>query len=63
MSTVEEWVVCGNQLQQFGSGLEQDSEPTREFEPIANISYGDYRIVSMNVNWGSMIFGIPSWVI
>jgi hypothetical protein len=34
--TFEEWVLCGNPLQQFGSGLELDPEPTREFGPVAN---------------------------
>jgi len=36
MSTFEERVMCGNPLQQFGSGLEPDPEPTREFGPVAN---------------------------
>ena len=29
-------VVCGNPLQRFGSGLEPDPEPIREFGPVAN---------------------------
>jgi len=36
MLTFEERVLCGNPLQQFGSGLEPDPEPTREFGPVAN---------------------------
>jgi len=38
MLTVEERVLCGNPLQRFGSGLEPDPEPTREFGPVANTS-------------------------
>jgi len=29
-------VLCGNPLQRFGSGLEPDPEPIREFGPVAN---------------------------
>jgi len=36
MLTFQERVLCGNPLQRFGSGLELDTEPTREFGPIAN---------------------------
>jgi len=36
MLTFEERVLCGNTLQRFGSGLEPDPEPTREFGPVAN---------------------------
>jgi hypothetical protein len=36
MLTVEEWVLCGNRLQQFGSRLELDPEPIREIGPVAN---------------------------
>ena len=36
MLTFEERVLCGNPLQRFGSGLEPDPEPTREFGPVAN---------------------------
>jgi len=36
MLTFEEWVLCGNPLQWFGSGLEPDPELTREFGPIAH---------------------------
>jgi len=36
MLTCEEQVMWGNLLQWFGSGLEPDPEPTREFGPIAN---------------------------
>jgi hypothetical protein len=36
MLTFEETVLCGNPLQRFGSGLELDPEPTREFGPVAN---------------------------
>jgi len=38
MLTFEERVLCGNPLQRFGSGLEPDPEPTREFGPVANTS-------------------------
>ena len=38
MLTFEERVLCGNPLQRFGSGLEPDPEPTREFGTIANTS-------------------------
>ena len=38
MLTFEERVLCGNPLQRFGSGLEPDPEPTRDFGPIANTS-------------------------
>jgi hypothetical protein len=38
MLTFEERVLCGNPLKRFGSGLELDPEPTREFGPIANTS-------------------------
>jgi len=30
------WVLCGNLLQRFGSGLEPDLEPNSEFGPVAN---------------------------
>ena len=36
MLTFQERVLCGNPLQRFGSGLEPDPEPTREFGPVAN---------------------------
>ena len=36
MLTFQERVLCGNPLQRFGSGLEPDQEPTREFGPVAN---------------------------
>ena len=36
MLTFVERVLCGNPLQWFGSGLEPDPEPTREFGPVAN---------------------------
>ena len=36
MLTVEERVLCGNSLQRFGSGLEPDPEPNRDFGPIAH---------------------------
>jgi len=36
MFTFEVGVLCGNPLQQFGSGLEPDPEPTRESGPVAN---------------------------
>ena len=36
MLTFEERVLYGNPLQRFGSGLEPDPEPTREFGPVAN---------------------------
>jgi len=39
MLTFEEQVLYGDPLQWFGSGLEPDPEPTREFGPIANTSY------------------------
>jgi len=35
MLTFEERVLCENPLQRFGSRLEPDPEPTREFGPIA----------------------------
>ena len=38
MLTFQERVLCGNPLQRFGSGLEPDPEPTREFGPVANTS-------------------------
>jgi hypothetical protein len=38
MLTFEERVLCGNPLQRFGSRLEPDPEPTREFGPVANTS-------------------------
>jgi len=34
--------VCGNSLQQFGSGLEPDPEPTMEYGPVAN-TMPDYK--------------------
>jgi len=39
MLTFEERVLCGNPLQRFGSGLEPDPEPTREFGPVANTTW------------------------
>ena len=36
MLTFQERVLCGNPLQRFGSGLEPDPQPTREFGPVAN---------------------------
>ena len=36
MLTVEGRVLCGNSLQRFGSGLEPDPEPKRDFGPIAH---------------------------
>jgi len=42
MFTFEELVLCGNPLQRFGSGLEPDPEPTREFGPVANTSQGAF---------------------
>ena len=36
MLTFEGRVLCGNQLQRFGSGLEPDLEPTWESGPVAN---------------------------
>ena len=36
MLTFEERVLYRNRLQRFGSGLEPDPEPTREFGPVAN---------------------------
>jgi hypothetical protein len=36
MLTFEEHVVCGNTLQQSGSGWEPDPEPNSAFEPVAN---------------------------
>jgi len=36
MFTFEVGVLCGNPLQWFGSGLEQDPDPTREFGHVAN---------------------------
>jgi hypothetical protein len=36
MLTFEEWVLCGNPLQRFGSELEPDPEPTQEFGPVGN---------------------------
>jgi len=36
MSTFEKQGLCGNPSQRFGSVLEPDPEPTREFGPIAN---------------------------
>jgi len=39
MLTFEQRVLCGNLLQRFGSGLEPDPEPTREFGPVANTKY------------------------
>jgi len=36
MLTFEERLLCGNPLQEIGSGFEQDSEPTRVFGPVAN---------------------------
>jgi len=38
MLTFEDRVLCGNPLQQFGSGLVPDPEPTWEFRPVANTS-------------------------
>jgi hypothetical protein len=38
MLMFEERVLCGNRVQLFGSRLELDLEPTREFGPIANTS-------------------------
>ena len=29
-------VLCGNPLQRFGSGLDPDPEPNRDFGPVAN---------------------------
>ena len=40
MLTFEQRVLCGNLLQRFGSRLEPDPEPTREFGPVANTSRG-----------------------
>ena len=31
-------VLCGNPFQRFGSGLEPDPEPNRDFGPVANIT-------------------------
>jgi hypothetical protein len=36
MLTFEEWVLSGNKLQRFSSGLEPDPEPPLEFRPDAN---------------------------
>ena len=41
MLTFQERVLCGNPLQRFGSGLEPDPEPTREFGPVANTNVND----------------------
>jgi len=30
------WVLCGNLLRRFGSGLELDPKLNREFGPVAN---------------------------
>jgi len=43
MLTFEERVLCGNPLQRFGSGLEPDPEPTREFGPGANTTREAWR--------------------
>jgi hypothetical protein len=40
MLTFEERILCGNTLQRLGSGLEPDTEPTREFGPVANTNEG-----------------------
>jgi len=39
MLTCKERVLCRNPLQRFGSVLEPDPEPTREFEPVAITTY------------------------
>jgi hypothetical protein len=36
MMNFDERILSGNPLQRFGSGLELELEPTREFEPVAN---------------------------
>jgi len=44
MLTFEERVLCGNPLQRFGSVLEPDPEPTREFGPVANTNQGGFGV-------------------
>jgi len=46
MLTIEEWVLSGNPVQRFGSGLEPDPELMREFGPVANSGRGILTIPS-----------------
>jgi len=43
-------VLCGNPLQRFGSGLEPDQEPNREFGPVANTTRYYQKMKSMLMN-------------
>jgi len=51
MLTFEERVLCGNPLQRFGSGLEPDPEPTREFGPVANTSCKQFLRIRFPHTW------------
>jgi len=48
MLTFEEGVLCGNRLQQSGSGSEPNLEPNREFRPAADTMHW-WIIMSQNL--------------
>jgi len=59
MLTIEEWVLSGNPVQRFGSGLEPDPELMREFGPVANSGRGILTIPSTQT-WIYQWFALSS---
>ena len=54
------WVLCGNPLQQLGSGLEPDPEPNREFGTVANTNFSAEcytgKVVWISQRWQGTLF-------
>jgi hypothetical protein len=66
MLNCEEWVLCGNELQQFGSGLEADTNLNREFGPVGtttqrSLSEHNPESISLSLHWWRSAFLVVSW--